>query len=117
MAKRITVAELNEVVAEQSKTIDQLYKLVEKLATQDTKQAAKPAKPAKPARPWWGEFPTDYGTAAQRVEWEKLVERAKKQREDVAKALGTDSVKCFIPVPKAADKMPHSIKWTASYSK
>jgi len=114
---RTTVKDLEQVCTEQAERIEQLYKLVEKLATQDTKQAAKPAKPAKPTRPWWGEFPTDYGTAAQRVEWEKLVERAKKQREDVAKALGTESVKCFIPVPKAADKMPHSIKWTASYSK
>lgn len=71
----------------------------------------------KQERDWLTPFPADYGTAAQRVEYDKLAERARNQYKDVCKALGTDSVTAFIPVPKEQGRMPHTIKWSAKYSK
>ena len=67
--------------------------------------------------PSWISKPAAYATDAQLVEYDKLVELAKATRDDIAKAAGTESVKCFIPISKTQTAMPHTISWSVSYSK
>ena len=110
---RTTVAELETRINGMEANLDKLVNLVSALAAQPVKQTAKPEPKAKP---FVAECP-DYATAAQRIEYDKLAERARKQRKAMVEAMGTESVSAFIPVPKTADRMPHSIKWTATYSK
>ena len=107
---RTTVKDLETRVNGIEAKIDQLIELA--AATAQAKQP-KQAKQAD-ERPWWGECP-EYATASQRVEWQKLVKKAKATRDKVAAAAGTECIKCFIPVPKKQDLMPHSINWKVSY--
>lgn len=80
-------------------------------------QAKKAQATPKKEKPWLEPCP-EYATSAQRAEYEKLAERAKGQREAMIAALGTQSVKAFIPVPKRDQaRMPHTIQWSATYSK
>jgi len=120
---RKTVAQLDAEMAarnaEMDAKIDKLLAVVEALTTQDKpeKKNLQPV-PDKPKRKieWLADFP-DYGTPAQRVEYDKLAKRAVAQRDKIAAAMGVEYVSCFIPVSKKQDVMPHSIKWAARYSK
>jgi hypothetical protein len=88
------------------------------LAADQAKQPqVKESKPKKADKPWLEACP-DYATDAQRAEYDKLAKRAAEQRDAVMTALGTKSVKAFIPVPKRDQtRMPHTIQWSAMYSK
>ena len=80
-------------------------------------QAKGQPAPKKQDKPWLEPCP-DYATPAQRAEYDKLAKRAAEQRDAVMATLGTKSVKAFIPVPKRDQaRMPHTIQWTATYSK
>lgn len=115
---KLTVKALAEqVAANQAATDAQIGKLTELVAALVNAQGSKPTKPEQPKRDWLSPFPSEYGTAAQRVEYDKLAERARKQRQAIIKATGTETVTAFIPVPQNADRMPHTIKWSCSYSK
>ena len=126
MASKLTVAQLAEETrqaqAAMDARLDTLTTLVHTIVKavsdeQREKEAKKAEKPAKQEKPWISDCP-DYATAAQRVEYEKLAKRAAEQRQAVMDALGTKSVKCFIPVsPDNPSRMPHTVRWTASYSK
>ena len=95
--------------------LEQIIALMQGSAQGDPEKKAQ-ATPKK-EKPWLEPCP-DYATAAQRVEYDKLAERARQQRDGVMAALGTKSVKAFIPVPKRDQaRMPHTIQWSATYSK
>lgn len=115
MTKGMTKAEMAELMTAQNAQMAAQAEQIEKLTALVNALSIK-AQKQKPAKPWLAACP-DYATAAQRVEYDKLAERAKAQRDDVVKLLGTESVSCFIPVAKEQARMPHSIKWTATYSK
>ena len=102
-------AQLDARNAQLDAKLDKLFELVA-AAAQPKKAAAQPKKS------WLKPCP-DYATAAQRVEYDKLAERARGQLQAMKQALGTESVSCFIPVPREANRMPHSIRWNATYSK
>lgn len=108
MAKNVTKAELIEQNERLEAMVTALMGKLEK--------AEKANKKQKPVKPWLATCP-DYATDAQRVEYDKLANRARKQHDDAVKLFGTESVSCFIPVAKEQGRMPHSIKWTATYSK
>jgi len=120
MATKLTTAQLTEKLAEQADRIDTLttlvHTVVEAVAKQQQQPAAAAAKPAKQAKPWIQPCP-DYASPAQRAEYDKLADRAAKQRKTVCEALGTESVSCFIPVAEDKRRMPHTVRWTARYSK
>jgi len=110
---RTTVAELEQRVNSMDSKLEQIIALM-----QGNNQAQKPkeSKPKK-ADEWLEPCPA-YATDAQKVEYDKLAKRAAEQRDAVMAALGTKSLKCFIPVPKRDQtRMPHSIQWKATYSK
>jgi len=111
---RTTVAQLETLIATQQEQLDKLTAAIMTMAAQQQQPKQQPKQ--KQQKPWLSECP-DYATAAQRVEFEKLAKRAKQQREAIVRELGTESVSCFIPVAKQQDRMPHSIRWTATYSK
>jgi len=109
-------AQLDARNAQLDAKLDKLFELVA-AAAQPKKAAAQPKKAAaQPKKSWLKPCP-DYATAAQRVEYDKLAERARGQLQAMKQALGTESVSCFIPVPREANRMPHSIRWNATYSK
>ena len=116
---RTTVKDLEARITTQDEKLDKLMEMVTKMATQGN-QGKKDLQPVpdKPKRKidWLADFP-DYGTAAQKVEYDKLAKRAVDQRDKIAAAMGVEYVSCFIPVSKKQDVMPHSIKWAARYSK
>lgn len=123
MANKMTVAQLNaqtdERFAQVNETLATLTSMVKTLteaalAADQTKQAKKPEQPKDDE--WLKPFP-EYGTPAQKVEYDKLAKRAAGQRKAMEEALGTKSIKCFIPVPREQARMPHSIRWTATYAK
>lgn len=112
---RQTVATTNARIDGIEAKLDQLIAVMQGNQGNQPKQAKKPEQPKEDE--WLKPFPP-YGTPAQRVEYDKLAERAKSQLKSVQEALGTKSIKCFIPVPKDdVTRMPHTIRWTASYSK
>ena len=110
--KRMTVADVDTKVNNLDAKLDQLISVVTTIVQQ---QQAKPAKQAE-EKPLIAPCP-DYATPEQRIEYDKLAKRALKQRDAVAAAMGTESVRAFIPVSKTQSAMPHSIKWTGYYSK
>ena len=123
MANKMTVAQLNaqtdERFAQVNSTLDKLTSMVSILAEAAlaADQAKQPKKPEQPKDDEWLKPCPDYATAAQRVEYDKLAEKAKKQRPELMKSLGTKSIKAFIPVPKKdTTRMPHTIRWDVTYS-
>ena len=114
---RTTVKELeariNEMNEQQSKLAESMDRMLQMMMASTQVGQAKPAKEPKP---WLQDCP-DYATPAQRTEYDKLAKRAASQRKAVMEALGTETVTAFIPVPKTADRMPHTVKWSAIYSK
>ena len=119
MTTKQTIKSTNERIDELVAGMEKLTSIVDKLATAQL-NAAAPAKQETPKPPKQKPFIApcpDYATAAQRIEYDKLAKRANELRKDVAKVMGTDSVRAFIPVSREQAKMPHTIQWTASYSK
>ena len=114
MAKT-TVAQLEERFNIMQADMAKLVQAVSTMAAQ-TVQAPQPEKKVeKPKKPWLAACP-DYATPAQKLEYDKLAKRAAEQRDAVKAALGTEAVSAFIPVPKTAGRMPHTIKWSATYN-
>lgn len=111
-------AQVSAINANMDKMSAQLLAIAEALAAgqvKANKADSKPKAPKAPKKSWLTDCP-DYATAAQRVEYDKLAKRAKSQLDAMKAALGTESVSCFIPVPKDQNRMPHSIRWNATYS-
>ena len=107
----ITKKQLEAMLEEQRQIMVQQQAQIDALVAAAAKKTAKPEKPIVGACP-------DYATAAQRVEYEKLAKRALEILPDVKKAAKTESVSVFIPVAKdKPEAMPHSIRFTAKYSK
>lgn len=109
------VKEMEAKMSEQSANIDKLAQIVTAVVTAQ-QTTAKTAKPAAPAKPWLSPC-AEYATPAQKVEYDKLASKAKAQLSAAKKLFGTESVTCFIPIPKTADRMPHSLRWSATYAK
>ena len=101
----MTKAQMQELLDAQAAQIAQLTELV-KANVKTPKQDKKPLVSPCP----------DYATPAQRVEYEKMAEKAAKMYDDACKFFGTKAVRPFVPVPKQADRMPHSIRWTVTYN-
>jgi len=112
---RTTVAQLEERINGIDESLGKLSELMVKLVEAQAAQPKAAKQPKQDEDAWISKFPTKYGTAEQRIEYDKLVATAKKQREAVMKATGSKAVKAFIPVPEAVDRMPHSIRWTVTY--
>lgn len=108
------VRDMENKLNEQTSNIDKLAQIVTAVVTAQ-QTTAKTAKPAAPAKPWLSPC-AEYATAAQKVEYDKLATKAKAQLSAAKKLFGTESVTCFIPIPKTADRMPHSLRWSATYS-
>ena len=105
----MTKAQMQELLDQQAAQIEKLMALAN--------ANAKTSKP-KDDRPDWISKPADYATAEQLAAYNKLVAKAIKTRDAIAKAAGTESVKAFIPISKKSQAaMPHTISWSVSYSK
>ena len=111
---RTTVKDLEERVNSIDLTLGQLTQMMTQVVEATMAKQAKASKPAKQDKPWVAECP-EYATAAQRIEYDKLVAKAKEQREAIMAATGSKAVTAFIPVSKTQDRMPHSIKWNVTY--
>ena len=116
MTAKPTVASTNARIDGIEAKLDQLIAVMSANQGNQGNQVKKPEQ-AKQDEDWLKAFPEDYGTPAQRVEWEKLADKARKQRPELMKSLGTKAIKCFIPVPKKdTSRMPHTIRWDVTYN-